>query len=55
MREITASARPVRRALDCCSTGNLPERTDMKITLSTPGDEFEGNESNQGDPDCGVS
>jgi hypothetical protein len=36
MRVIIASPRPMVRAFGCCSLGSLPERMEMKITLSMP-------------------
>jgi hypothetical protein len=35
-RMINASDRPVIRARSRCSSGSLPDRIEMKMTLSTP-------------------
>ncbi len=36
MRITIAAMRPTRRARFCCSFGSLPDRIEMKMTLSTP-------------------
>ena len=35
-RDNSANAKPIFRALDCCSTGSLAASTEMKTILSIP-------------------